>query len=187
MIIMRNLRLTGVMEKKDNLAEDDKRRFLGLINRHQGLINSVCRMYSPGEEDFKDLQQEVILQLWKSLPSFRHEARISTWIYRVAFNTILTRYRDNRKYSSHVSLSDIHDELLPVKPFDDELQQLMFIINKLEPRDKAIVMLHLEGYDHREMADILQMSTTNISTRMNRIKVKLRDYYKASDYESRKI
>ena len=169
-----------------DVSLDQKKYFLQIINEHQGLINSICRMYGQRDEDFKDLRQEVILQLWKSISSFRNESKMSTWIYKVAFNTILSNKRDNEKHAVQVALSDLPAELLIAKPYvDDELQQLIFIISQLESKDKAIVMLYLEGYNHKEMADLLGFTITNVSTRMNRIKQKLKEIYKIKEHESR--
>jgi len=169
-------------------ALGQKNHFLQIINEHQGLINSICKMYGQYEEDVKDLRQEVILQLWKSLPGFKNESKMSTWIYRVAFNTILSNRRDNEKRSDQVSLSHLHSELLAAKPFvDDELQQLLFIIGQLENKDKAMVMLYLEGYSYKEIADILVLTATNVSTRMNRIKIKLKEIYNIRQHEPRSV
>lgn len=167
-------------------SSDQKKHFLQIISHHQGLINSVCKMYVQQQEDFKDIRQEVILQLWKSLPGFRNESRISTWIYRVAFNTILTSRRDTKKHSNHLSLSEAEHDSLAVPVFaDDDVQHLLFIISQLEDKDKAIVVLYLEGYSHKEIADILSLTPTNISTRMNRIKVRLKEIYKTRQHEPR--
>jgi len=169
-----------------NSSSEQKKHFLQIITTYQGLINSVCKMYAQEKEDFKDMQQEVILQLWKALPGFRNESKISTWIYRVAFNTILSNKRHTKKHSNHLSLCELdHDSLAGGVFADDEVQHLMFIISQLEDNDKAIVMLYLEGYSHKEMAEILSLTATNISTRMNRIKEKLKEIYKTKQHESR--
>ena len=167
-------------------SSDQKKYFLQIILQYQGLINSVCKMYVQDKTDFEDMRQEVVLQLWKSLPGFHNESKITTWIYRVAFNTILLNKRDTKKHSNHLSLSEVeHDSLAGPVFADDEVQHLMFIISKLDDKDKAIVVLYLEGYSHKEIADILSITTTNISTRMNRIKERLKKIYKTRQHEPR--
>lgn len=187
-IIMKKLQLIGIsiaLSRMDSTS-DQKKYFLQTISRYQGLINSVCKMYVVNKPDFEDMRQEVILQLWKSLPAFRHESKISTWIYRVAFNTLLSNKRDTKKHSNYLSLSEAEHDSLAVPVFaDDEIQHLLFVISQLEDKDKAIVVLYLEGYSHKEIADILSFTTTNISTRMNRIKSRLKEMYKTSQHEPR--
>jgi RNA polymerase sigma factor (sigma-70 family) len=168
------------------MSSPSKEVFLQLIVTHQRIINSVCHIYFSQAEDRKDARQDIILQLWKSLPSFRNESQISTWIYKVSLNTALVKIRREKKFRDEESLSDVHfgNAVVPVFA-DDELQQLMHILKQVEGIDKAIIILHLEGYSHKEIAAMINLTPTNISTRMNRIIVKLRSIYKSKHYEHR--
>lgn len=159
----------------------DKTVFLKVIKMHQGIINSLCHVYYRLEEDRRDTRQDIILQLWRSFDTFRNECSISTWIYKVSLNTILSKIRKEKRSVPKESLSDAHEGITVAA--DDTLQQLMQVIHYLEGTDKAIVILHLEGYSHKETGSMLGFTETNISTRLNRIKVKLRELYNIKDHE----
>ncbi len=74
-----------------------KADFLNMIEQHQGIINSLCSFYYAWDEDRKDARQDVILQLWKAWPSFRGEAKLSTWLYKVSLNTLLAKLRKEKR------------------------------------------------------------------------------------------
>ncbi|MCK4878998.1 MAG: RNA polymerase sigma factor [Bacteroidales bacterium] len=73
--------------------ERTHQHFLELIHRHQSIIHKICFVYSKNRSDREDLQQEIILQLWKSFPSFQENAAFSTWMYRVALNTAILYFQ----------------------------------------------------------------------------------------------
>lgn len=156
-----------------------KEQFIQLIQSHQGLINSLCKAYYKSEEDFRDMRQEVLLQLWKAYANFRGDAKASTWIYRVSINTILSQKNKKRLLAEPI------DEKYVEKPqavySDDGLQRLHQAIEKLRELDKAIVILYLEGYAQKEIAEILNLSSTNVSTRFARIKQALKKIFKTSE------
>ena len=157
-----------------------KNDFVSIVKEHQGVINSICRLYYIDAEDIKDARQDIILQLWRSIPTFRSESKMSTWIYRVALNTIITKMKSERKNNLNEPLSDAH--LNNNATFDhiedDDIQQLLFLVSQLEAADKAIMVLHIEGYSNKEIAETLKLTATNISTRMSRIKTKLKETFK---------
>lgn len=159
-----------------------KQRFLRMVNDYHGLINSICRIYSK-ESNFEDLRQDVLLQLWRAYPNFRGESTAKTWIYRVCLNTILAKRRDESRRPKYVSMDEETTPRSISLPFtDDHMQQLHFLIQQLSDLDNAITLLHLEGYGHKEIAEILQLTPTNVSTRFNRIKSKLKKMYKRMTY-----
>lgn len=161
----------------------DKIAFLEVIKVHQGIINSLCHVYYRLEEDRRDTRQDIILQLWRSFLTFRNECNICTWVYKVSLNTILAKIRKERRSVPQESLSEAHAGITLAT--DDTLQQLMQIIHHLDSTDRAIVILHLEGYSHKETGSMLGFTETNISTRLNRIKTKLREIYNIKDHELR--
>lgn len=159
-----------------------KERFLKMVNENQGLINSICRVYSI-EANFEDLRQDVLLQLWRAYPRFRAESTARTWIYRVCLNTILAQKRNESRRPKYVAMDEDQALASAILPFsDDHLQQLHYLIRQLSDLDNAITLLHLEGYAHREIAEILALTPTNVSTRFNRIKIKLKRIYERIAY-----
>ncbi len=166
------------------MKEDFKKQFVQIIQSNQGIINSICKVYFPKSADQKDIQQEIILQLWKAFPSFRGEAKVSTWIYKVAFNTVLNQLRKRNKIPSKVAMSNLAELPIPIA-LDDDFQQLQQLISLLKAEDKALVILYLEGYTHKEIATTLETTATNISTRLNRIKKRLQTLYKKYTHETK--
>jgi len=159
--------------------------FIRLVNEYRGMLYKVCRMYCFTEHDRQDLFQEIIIQLWRSYPSFRGEAKFSTWLYRIALNTAISGLRKQRR---QIVLTD--PESLPVELQDiqysaekeEQLQQLYVAINRLTEVEKALTMLYLEDKSYQEMEEILGISQNNLRVKMNRIKEKLRKITKEAAY-----
>ncbi|MEM7107971.1 MAG: RNA polymerase sigma factor [Bacteroidota bacterium] len=158
--------------------------FLEIIEQHQGIITSLCYAYYTSPEDRKDVRQEIILQLWKSFTTFRGESKVSTWLYRVSLNTILSR---RRKEKRHLNTTDT--ALLNASfeyACDDGHELLNYLLGQLKDVDKAILILQLEGYKNHESAAILGLTTTNIGSRLHRIKSLLRKSLKLNLYGYKK-
>ncbi len=148
-----------------------KKEFAELVNRYKDVIFKVCYVYASREE-LEDYYQEVLIQLWRSLPKFRNESKMSTWIYRVSLNTCISYVRKNKKVNK-VSLIDLDfiDNDIEKKYYIDELYLL---INRLNKFEKTIILLWLEDRDYEEIASIVGISKNNVAVKLNRIKDKLR-------------
>ncbi|MFK7809779.1 MAG: RNA polymerase sigma factor [Saprospiraceae bacterium] len=157
---------------------EHKSDFLSIIEEHRGIINSLCRLYYNRKEDQKDAQQDIILQLWKAWPNFRGEAKVSTWMYKICLNVLLAKKRkENRRIEeAELTTLDLSDDQ-PNFPTKEDVQLLLEIIEWLNDEEKAIVVLYLEGYKNKEISEMLMISQTNVSTRLHRIKRKLRRRY----------
>jgi len=149
--------------------------FTRIIKQNEGVIYKITRLYTRNEEDQKDLYQEIVFQLWKAFDGFRHDAKISTWMYRIALNTALFHLKKDKRSGHSVSLDTVvlkqkeYDPLL-----DERLNVLYDSIRNLEDLDKAIVFLFLEEKKYEEIAVITGITSSNVSTRMARIKEKLK-------------
>lgn len=153
---------------------------------HKGIIHSLCSIYYQSVEDQKDVRQDIVLQLWKAFPSFRAEAQSGTWLYRVALNTILNKKKQESRRPDHDSLTGMEQlSFNAVTQTDDDLQLLKQIIAQLPDLEKAIMVLHLEGYQNKEIAQMLDLSASNVSTRMHRIKARLKETFKSQPYVTR--
>lgn len=156
-----------------------EKEFIRTIQDHSGIINSICRTYFSSPDDLKDARQDVILQLWRSFPTFTGASKVSTWIYKVTLNTILSKRKRDRNEFSSEQISQAHLDLIPseIVPTEDDSQAFAWLVSKLDDGDKAIVMLWAEGYSNKEIARMLDLTPTNVSTRLYRVKNKLKEHY----------
>ena len=157
-----------------------QQEFVKLIKENEGVIFKVTLVYTFNEEDQKDLYQEIVYQLWKSYDSFRGDAKISTWMYRIALNTAITNLKKEKRKGNRVSIDvsllskiDQIDTLI-----DDRIKILYSHIKRLNTIEKGIVLLYLEGKSYDEISTITGFSSTNVGTRLNRIKNKLKSQIK---------
>ena len=155
----------------------DEKRFIDLIDEHQGLIHKVCIMYESNAELRNDLFQEIVLQLWKSFDTFRGEAKITTWMYRIALNTAISGYRKQTRYVKTEDLDEIHYNISERHSHDDveeDTQKLQWAIRQLSEIERAMVMMALEEIPYEEIAETIGITQNNVRVRMNRIREKLR-------------
>jgi len=164
--------------------ELEKKNFVRIIQANRGTIKSLCKIYFSSKEDQKDAFQDVVFQLWKSFDTFRGKSEINTWIYRVSLNTILTKVRKDKKSVSTEPIDNQNYYASSAKA-DDHTELLSIIIQSLKDVDKAIMILHLEGYRNKEIAKILKLSSTNIGTRLNRIKSELKKKFNKKSYATK--
>jgi RNA polymerase sigma factor (sigma-70 family) len=159
----------------------DKEKFISIVKDNQQLIYKICRTYCNNSELRKDLEQEILVQLWKSLPRFDGRVKISTWIYRVALNTAFLFHRNESKHKENKV--DIDNsvfsiaETIDATEFDEKIEKLYQFIYTLDDLDKALMMLYLEESKYKEIAEILGITETNVATKIGRIKNKLKDYF----------
>jgi RNA polymerase sigma-70 factor (ECF subfamily) len=159
--------------------------FVQLIRDNNGLILKVCNLYAGNVQDRQDLYQEIVIQLWRAIPKFRSESKLTTWMYRVALNTAISDYRKQKRTISTSELNlftkDIPDQH-EQSDKEEKLKSLYAAINHLSVIEKAIVMLYLEDKPYDEMEDILGINQNNLRVKMNRVKEKLRQLTKAEVY-----
>lgn len=150
--------------------------FVNLIQSNQGLIYKITAIYSRDREQQKDLYQEIVYQTWKSFDHYKKTAKVTTWLYRVGMNTAITQLNREKKNPMRMSFSEVTIDFVDERESETEekIQQLYAEIRKLGLLDRGIVFLFLEGKSHDEIAEIVGISTSNVGTRISRIKDKLR-------------
>lgn len=156
------------MEKKDT--------FIKAIQQNEGLIYKVAAFYTNSKDDRDDLVQEIIYTLWKSFDTFKQNSSLSTWMYRVAMNVAIFHLRKSKKNISATSL-DLTELNFANPAFDDleeKIKTLQHHIKDLNLMDKGILMLYLESKSHKEIAEIIGISKSNVGTKLSRIKEKLK-------------
>lgn len=151
--------------------------FLDLLDAHKGIVYKVARAYCQDAEDRKDLIQEICLQLWLAFGRYDPQYKLSTWVYRVALNVAISAYRKGRRRAAlHPPLPDgllleLPDTQDPPHP---ELERLHALIQSLRELDRAVLLLSLDGHPQQEIADVLGISPTHVSTKLARIRQHLR-------------
>jgi len=146
-----------------------EREFTELIDQNRGIIYKVIRLYVRHEEDERDLYQEILFQSWRSFPSFKGQSKFSTWLYRVALNTVLTFKRRPQLVVPHEDLS-ILKASTGEKNENEETEALYIAIRELNEIDRMIISLHLDGYENEEIADIAGLTKNNTAVKLHRIK-----------------
>lgn len=152
-----------------------EKEFIELINKHQGILQKICNIYfyrNPYKEDY---HQEMLIRLWKSFPGFKNQSAFSTWLYKVALNTAIDIIRKQNLQPKHLELSKIEYNIPDNKNNieSDKKDQLYQAINHLSDVEKAIIILYLEDYNYKEIAEIIGISESNTGVKINRIKCKL--------------
>lgn len=155
------------------MSEKEQRDILEeWLAMHKGLIFKVVRAYATADHD--DLFQEIIIQVWHSIPKFRRECSVTTWLYRIALNTAIKWNRKEKKYAGAAPLDNLHHLLQENRiQIDERLIWLYGEIYKLDEIDRSVTLLLLEGFSYKEMSAMLGISESNVGVKINRIKKQL--------------
>jgi RNA polymerase sigma-70 factor (ECF subfamily) len=154
--------------------------FHEILEQNKGILFKVARMYCQNEDDRQDLYQEISIQIWKSLHKYNDKYKMSTWLYRISLNVAISYYRKNvRREGTNIPLSEEISQMQESDNSEKEhnLNLLEQFISELNDLDKALMLLYLEDKSHAEIADILGISASNVSTKAGRIKDRLRNRF----------
>ena len=170
------------MQTTATMTGDDRQQAFGtLLQRHAGIVFKVANTYARLPEDRADLAQEIAAQLWRAWPKYDPARSASTWMYRVALNVAISHVRVQSMRNRHdaVPLDDALHDVADTGAIDHESDQhlrlLQGFIARQPPLDRALLLLYLEDRPQREIAEILGISEANVSTKVGRLKQRLRD------------
>ena len=171
-------------------AEEQETIFRRWLNDHLGLMLKLVRAGAATPEDQDDLFQEVLVNVWSSIRAFRGEARETTWIYRVAFNTTMAwrrgEWRRRRGHERFLKF-DVSPQLQPSHldslPQREMVERLYAAIRQLPKVDASLALMHLDGLSYQEMAEVLGISENYIGVKLNRIRKQLADQLKGANDE----
>jgi RNA polymerase sigma factor (sigma-70 family) len=158
----------------------NKNNFIRLIDNSQTIINKICYSYTNNTDDRLDLKQEILIQLWKAYPKFNNNSQVSTWVYKVALNTAISNFR---KVKNKISFAEYDIDKLNFcedntnTELDDNILKLYQLIYRLNDLEKAIMLLYLDNKVYKEIAEVVGITESNVATKINRIKSKLRKHF----------
>ncbi len=150
----------------------NEKTFLMLVEQNKSKINRICSVYAKNCEDQRDLVQDVLLNIWKNLPSFEHRASINTWLYRITLNVCMrSKYEQVQKRKT--KLESVHLAAVLDISKDEKYEHLYHCISKLEETDRSIIVLFLEDLPYKEIAEIVGLSANHVAVKIKRIKKQL--------------
>jgi len=163
----------------------ERNEFISKLESVKGIIYKVSNSYCPDIESRKDLAQEIVIQLWQSMDKYDPQYKFSTWVYRIALNMAISFYRkentrNSRTTSIDETLIDIAFELESKNEQESQLNLLNQFIQQLDKLNKALILLYLDGHNYDEIGNILGISASNVGTKINRIKKKLKRQFETT-------
>jgi len=162
-------------------GHDPQQAFAALLQRHAGIVFKVANTYARLPEDRADLAQEIATQLWRAWPKYDPARSASTWMYRVALNVGISHVREQSARLRHgavpldADLHDMADTGAADHESEEHLRLLQAFIARQPPLDRALLLLYLEERPQREIAEILGITESNVSTKIGRLKQRIRD------------
>lgn len=154
--------------------QDKEKEFEEAIKEFGPLITKICYYFSSDSESFKDLRQEVLLNIWRGLGKFRGDASLSTWIYRVSFNTCVSYQRKERKSKNNVPIDEVLNLVADKDPGLLEKYSAMHrLIRKLPYQERAIILMWLDDKTYEEIAELIGIPRNTLAVKLKRIKEKL--------------
>lgn len=149
----------------------DEQTFIRLLDDNRQILHKICRLYRDNREDRQDLYQEIVYQLWRSIPGYLGQAKPSTWIYRVALNTALTAFRKKKPDITYPATLPEYSSADP-----PEHEALLFTaLGQLNDAEKALMTLYLEDLSYSDIAAITGMDENHVGVKLYRIRQKLKN------------
>jgi RNA polymerase sigma-70 factor (ECF subfamily) len=161
------------------MGGETQRTFQALIEQHKKILYKVCHAYCRDMQDREDLAQDIVAQLWRSYPGFDGRATFSTWMYRVALNVAISAHRADTMRHRHV-VSDEERLLCAVDPAatdPSDLRMIHQVMASLDAMNRSLMLLYLDGYAAADIAHMLGISETNVTTRISRVKQQIQQTF----------
>jgi RNA polymerase sigma-70 factor (ECF subfamily) len=182
------LKIGGQRKTMNSTPQGQQNEFSKLVHANYPIVVKVARSYSRTTTDCEDLIQEILFHMWQSFGKWDRSRKFSTWMYRIALNVAISYLRKTYRHST-VSLDDgelIGSQLAAGSPPETiaQARELRRVIEQLEPLPRALMILHLDSYSNQEISEILGISETNVSTKLNRLKKQLAQVFKAGESTS---
>lgn len=178
------------LHKSTNTKDDCKKcnsalesDFIDLLHKYNRMIYKICMTFSnKNVEKVKDLYQEVVINLWKSYPTYDSTKSESSWVYRVAFNSVVSQYRVTPRNISFVDYPQDIEKCMAQDMEDPLIEELYTLISKLTPQEQALAYLYIDGYKESDIAEMLEISISSVGVKIHRLKQKLKHIYENNGF-----
>ena len=171
--------LAELMQQSAYMNSELGAEFTVLLDAHRGIVFRIARSYARGPADTQDLAQEIAAQLWRAFPTYNRTRRFSTWMYRISLNVAISWLRGEapRRRRSVPYDALLHEPAGAEQDDDDDGRRILRgFIEAQGALDRAVLLLYLEEHSYAQMSEILGVSETSLTTKMNRLKERLRAF-----------
>ena len=149
-----------------------EKSYLNKLEEHKGIIYKIINLYADNDDDRKDLYQEIVFQSWSAYPRFKGDAKFSTWLYKLSLNVALS-FLSKQKKQTQLKDRGQFDHYFEPPELSERADWLYRCIKQLTEIDRSIIMLHLDGFDNTEIAEMTGLSRNNTNVKLHRIKLQL--------------
>lgn len=156
---------------------DREQRFQEVVAGHGAALWRIARGYAGPSGETEDLYQDILLQIWRSLDSYRGESSLGTWVYRVGLNTALSSRRQTRRRDAVEVVDGAVAEVEAAAPAESPVRILEEFILGLEPIDRSVMLLYAEGLSHDEIGKVTGLSRSAAAVRLHRLKQRFIERY----------
>ncbi len=166
------------MEQVIDMIDRQGDTFAERFEEHRAIVFKVAHAWSRDAHDRADLAQEIAAQLWRAWPRYDPQRRFSTWMYRIALNVAISHARAGARHAEvpfDEELHEVADEHASDHEAAEHVRLLEAFIARQPALERALLLLYLDERSQREIGEILGLSETNVSTRIGRLKQRLRD------------
>ena len=159
--------------RRKSVSDAYQNEFIELIRRHSSIINKICFYYSSDADDFKDMRQDVVVNLWDSQETFRGESKISTWIYRITLNTCISSFQKRKRRGISVPIDSLLDFESDDTSVVEQYRIMHEMIARLSHKERAVILLRLDGADYDTISEVTGICRNTVATLLRRAKQKL--------------
>ncbi|WP_293903832.1 RNA polymerase sigma factor [Sphingobacterium sp. UBA5670] len=155
----------------------NKENFEIIYKEYAPTIRKLCLSYTGDKDNAEDLIQETFIAVWKKIDSFRNDAKLGTWIYRIAINNCLMSIR-KQQYIEKIANKSFID--IPDETSDEKVQQIDLLykcISKLKEADRILITFVLDEKPYEEIAEITGITENNLRVKIHRIKKELTEIF----------
>ena len=164
------------------MTPESRAEFTALLETHRRLVLKIASTYARERADVEDLAQEIAAQVWRAFPDFDRSRRFSTWLYRIGLNVAISWLRSEapRRRRSVPYDPEEHEPMVAgaaAESAEEERRRILGgFIEAQDPLNRAVLLLYLEEHSYAEMSEILGVSETSLTTKISRLKDRLRTY-----------
>ena len=169
-------RVLNIINTNENsrISLNKETAFLNIVTQHDDIINRICRSFSHNDQDFDDLRQDSLINIWRGLESFKNNSELRTWLYRIVINTCVSAYR-KKKNARTLPMINIPDNVMYCQNDFETLQWLKLALESLDPLNHAIMIMWLDDFSYDEISKVIGINRNTIATRIKRSKEKLKN------------